>query len=112
MNYDDWKLATPTETSNSLALEIDRAELVKKQNAIGLKQCGLDCIIGKAMQKIEKIKTSQCIEYNLSGGYFARQRDLLNAEKVLNRLESYYKKLDQQWDELESQIDEINAQLK
>lgn len=112
MNYDDWKLATPTESNSPLCdLQDQRDELMKQQNAIGSKQIIIDCIIEKAMKKIEVIKNSNAIPYQLAGGYFARQNDLLKAESVLARLNQYWDKLDIQWFELENQIDELQREI-
>ena len=37
----------------------------------------------KAHKRIELIKNSKAITYELAGGYFERQKDLLKAEKAL-----------------------------
>jgi len=100
------------ETISLCELQEQRAELLKKQNAIGSKQIVLDCIIEKATKKIEVITNSNAIPYQLAGGYFNRQRDLLKAESVLNRLNNYWNALNEQWNELEYQMDELTYQIK
>jgi hypothetical protein len=47
----------------------------------------------KAEMKVDILKKSKCIEYELFGGGIARDRDVSQAQKVSNRIFKYYEKV-------------------
>lgn len=50
-------------------------------------------LLYKAEKKLMKIVNSECLIYKLAGGYFEHQKDIIQAEKVVNRIENRIKEL-------------------
>lgn len=65
----------------------------------------------KTKERIECIKRSKAIPYEVAGGYFARQKDLLKAEKAFNWVNSTIYRIEKYCDEIQEQIDELEKQL-
>ena len=65
----------------------------------------------KAKERIEWIKRSNAIPYEVAGGYFARQKDLLKAEKAFNWINATIDRLEKYCDDIQEQIDELEKQL-
>lgn len=65
--------------NNTIQRVLEMESKIKIQQLI----LNLSFLYVKAHKRIELIKNSKAITYELAGGYFERQRDLLKSEKAL-----------------------------
>lgn len=65
---------------------MQQSEIQELQDEIAIKEFRYQILLEKALNKRKGIVSSQCYEYTIPLGYFARQRDLLNIEAVIVRL--------------------------
>lgn len=98
---------------------LNENELVEKIKSLEAKQFAkLDlahelCNVWKQAQaRIDVIKRSKAITYEVAGGYFARQKDLLKAEKAFNWIDSNINRLEKEGEELGLEIAGFEYQLK
>ena len=66
----------------------------------------------KAKERIEWIKRSKAIPYEVAGGYFARQQDLLKAEKAFNWIEQTITRLENEVSAMEQDVEYLQRELK
>lgn len=86
-------------------------ELYKEQQTKYDFAYSFSSVYNKAKERIECIKRSKAIPYEVAGGYFARQKDLLKAEKAFNWVNSTIDRLEKYCDEIQEQIDELEKQI-
>lgn len=105
MNYDDWKLATPDDYEDKESMLLEQInKLDASTDILSNKIECLNSLLVKAEQKLNKITNSECLIYKMAGGYFEKQKDILFAESVKNRISKYIESLER---EFQSQLESM-----
>lgn len=97
---------------------LNENELVEKIKSLNAKQDAklnlaheLCKVWHKAKERINWIQRSKAITYEVCGGYFARQKDLLKAESSFNWIDSNITRLEKEGEDLGLEITEYEYQL-
>lgn len=98
---------------------LNENELVEKIKSLEAKQFAkLDLahelckVWHKAKERIDWIKRSKAIPYEVAGGYFERQKDILKAERAFNWIDANINRLEKEGQEIQPELNSLEYQLK
>lgn len=88
------------------------AVLEKKQDEKYNFMASFYSVYHKSKERIEWIKRSNAIPYEVAGGYFARQQDLLKAEKAFNWIDKTITRIENEISSIQLEVEELERDLK
>lgn len=95
----------------SFTLENDLASMRSEMRKIEHRVMVIDNFIEKELKKLEVIKNSNAIPYQVAGGYFEKQNDLLQCEYYIARMNQSLDANHKKWEDLEKMVEEYEAKL-